>query len=142
VIRVLADANVLISAALARDPRTPSVLIFEAALDGRVGLVSSPGLLGEVASVLARPRLRRYLSLEEAQRFVAGLAALTTVTADPPAPHPAVCRDAADDYLVALSRMTDVDAIVSGDLDLLSIENLDPPALTPRDFLDRLRREP
>lgn len=141
-IRVLADANVLISAALARDPRAPSVLVLEAALDGRVGLVSSPGLLGEVASVLARPRLRRYLSLEEARRFVADLAALTTVTADAPAPHPAVCRDAADDYLVALARMSGVDAIVSGDLDLLSIENLDPPVLTPRDLVDRLGREP
>lgn len=57
-IRVLADANVLISGALARDLRAPSVLIFEAALDGRVGLVSSPGLLGEVADDL-RPHVQR-----------------------------------------------------------------------------------
>jgi predicted nucleic acid-binding protein len=57
VIRVLADANVLVSAALTRDPRAPSVLVFEAALDGRIELITSPALLAELASVLARPRL-------------------------------------------------------------------------------------
>jgi hypothetical protein len=41
VIRVLADANVLVSAALARDPEAPSVLVFEAALDGRIETLTS-----------------------------------------------------------------------------------------------------
>lgn len=136
----VADANVLISAALARDPQAPSVLVFEAALDGRIELVTSPALLAEIASVLARPRLRRYLSIDEAQRFVAGLEALTVLTADPPKPHPAVCRDPADDYLVALARSTRVDAIVSGDLDLLSMTESDPPVISPRMLVDRLKR--
>lgn len=57
-IRVVADANVLISAALARDPQAPSVLVFDAVLDDRVELVTSPALLAEVASVLGR-RSRR-----------------------------------------------------------------------------------
>lgn len=105
-IRVLADANVLISAGLARDPRAPSVRVFDAALDGRIELVGFPALLAEVASVLGRPRPRRYLSLQEAQRFVADLPAVTTVAADSRPPHPAVCRDAADDYLVPLARAT------------------------------------
>lgn len=54
-LRVVADANVLISAALARSPNAPSVLILEAALDGRLELVTSPQLLGELTSVLIRP---------------------------------------------------------------------------------------
>ncbi len=56
-LRVVADANVLISAALARSPQAPSVLTHDAALDGRVELITSPLLLREIA-VLARPRLR------------------------------------------------------------------------------------
>lgn len=74
-LRVVADANVLISAALARSPNAPSVVILEAALDGRLDLVTSPQLLGEITSVLKRPRLRKYLSIDEALRFVADLAA-------------------------------------------------------------------
>ena len=74
-IRVVVDANVLVSAALARSPLAPSAFVLDSALDGRIELLSSPRLLAEIASVLERPRLRRYLSLDEAARFVAGLAA-------------------------------------------------------------------
>ncbi len=72
--RVVADANVLVSAALARSPQAPSVLTLDAALDGRVELVTSPLLLREVTIVLARPRLQKYVSADEATRFVADLA--------------------------------------------------------------------
>jgi DNA-binding response OmpR family regulator len=69
-LRVVADANVLISAALARSPNAPSVLTLDAALDGRLELITSPLLLGEIASVLARPRLRKYPTTEQALRFL------------------------------------------------------------------------
>jgi putative PIN family toxin of toxin-antitoxin system len=138
--RVVADANVLISAALARSPNAPSVLILEAALDGRLDLVTSPQLLGEIANVLKRPRLRKYLSTDEAQRFVADLAAQTIVLADPPGPPAAVCRDPNDDYLVALATARHADAIVTGDPDLHAIdtEQLGIEILTPRQLADRL----
>jgi putative PIN family toxin of toxin-antitoxin system len=90
--RVVADANVLVSAALARSPQAPSVLTLDAALDGRVELVTSPLLLREVTMVLARPRLQKYVSSDEAARFVADLAAQTVLLVDPPGPHRAVCR--------------------------------------------------
>ena len=51
--RVVADANVLVSAALARSAQAPSVLTLDAALDGRVEMVTSPLLLREVTMVLA-----------------------------------------------------------------------------------------
>jgi predicted nucleic acid-binding protein len=56
-LRAVADANVLISAALARSPQAPSVLTLDAALDGRAELVTSPSLLREIVSVLSRPAL-------------------------------------------------------------------------------------
>ena len=64
--------------------------------------------------MLARPRLRRYVSLEEAERFVGDLGGVTVPTADPPSPHPAVCRDPVDDYLVGLALRARADAIVGG----------------------------
>jgi hypothetical protein len=42
--RVVADANVFVSAALGRSPEARSVRIINAGRDGRVGLVMSPGL--------------------------------------------------------------------------------------------------
>lgn len=139
-LRVLADANVLISAALARSPNAPSVLILDAALDGRLELITSPLLLREIATVLARPRLRKYLSTDEALRFVADLADQTTLLRDPPPPHPAVCRDPDDDYLVALVTAHAANVLVSGDDDLLAIDpnELDVEILTPRELVNRL----
>ncbi len=139
-LRVLADANVLISAALARSPNAPSVLILDAALDGRLELITSRLLLREIAKVLARPRLRKYLTTDETLRFVSDLAGQTTLLSDPPGPHPAVCRDADDDYLVALAAEHAADVLVSGDDDLLAIDpsELNVEILTPRQLVDRL----
>jgi uncharacterized protein len=139
-LRVVADANVLISAALARSPNAPSVLTLDAALDGRLELITSPLLLHEIASVLARPRLRKYLSADEALRFVTDLASQTTLLADPAPPHPAVCRDPDDDYLVALATASHADAIITGDDDLRAIDRqqLAIDILTPRQLVDRL----
>jgi putative PIN family toxin of toxin-antitoxin system len=139
-LRVVADANVLISAALARSPNAPSVLTLDAALDGRLELITSPLLLGEIASVLARPRLRKYLTTEQALRFLTDLAGQTTLLTDPPPPHPAVCRDPHDDYLVALATASHADAIITGDDDLLAIDRhqLAIDILTPRQLVDRL----
>jgi putative PIN family toxin of toxin-antitoxin system len=141
VIRVVADANVLISAALARSPAAPSALVLDAALDGRIELVSSPSLLAEITSVLARERLRRYVSLDEAERFVADLASQTALSTDAPKPHPAICRDPADDYLIALALHAGAEAIVTGDRDLLEIA--DPPVavVTPHALVERLNTQ-
>ena len=54
------------------------MLTLDAALDGHAELVTSPLLLREITSVLARQRLRKYVSADEATRFVADLAAQTT----------------------------------------------------------------
>ena len=141
-IRVVLDANVLVSAALARDPAAPSVRAFDALLDGRIEAVGCPALLGEVAAVLGRDRIRRYLSVNEARRFVADLASVMTLLADPPLPHPAVCRDPDDDYLVALAGAAVVDALVTGDRDLLELEDIGVAVITVRELVERLADVP
>jgi uncharacterized protein len=142
VIRVVLDANVLVSAALARDPGAPSVGAFDALLDGRIEVGGCPALLGEVAAVLGRDRLRRYLSIEEARRFATDLAGVVTLAADPPTPYPAVCRDPGDDYLVALARTAVVDALVTGDRDLLELDDIGVAVITLRELVDRLADAP
>jgi putative PIN family toxin of toxin-antitoxin system len=90
--------------------------------------------------VLARQRLRKYVSADEATRFVADLAAQTTLLVDSPGPHPTVCRDPRDDYLVALAEASGAGAIITGDLDLLVIDpgELAVEVITPRQFVERL----
>jgi putative PIN family toxin of toxin-antitoxin system len=138
--RVIADANVLVSAALTRSPQAPSALTLDAALTGQIELIISPHLLQEIAIVLTRPRLRKYLSNQEAQRFITDLAGQTNLIADPPGPHPALCRDPHDDYLLALATTSNAELLITGDQDLLSIDpsQLTIEIITPRQLVDRL----
>jgi predicted nucleic acid-binding protein len=72
---------------------------------------------------------------------VADLAGVTSLTADPPPPHPAVCRDPADDYLVALAYSANADAVVTGDRDLLSLAEPGLSVITPRELVERLESD-
>ncbi len=137
--RVVADANILVSAALGRSPESPSVRIIDAALDGRIELVMSPALLEEIVDVLSRPRIRKRLSAEDAQLFLADVAAQALMLTDPLDP-PSVCRDPDDDYLVALTLVAGAEVLVSGDEDLLAVEpdHVGVEVLTPRQLIDRL----
>lgn len=137
--RAVADANVFVSSALGRSPQAPSVLVIKAALDGRIELVMSPALLAEVGDVLSRPRIRKRLSADDADLFLADVAAHVVMVADPIDPAP-VCRDPDDDYLIALAAVSGAASLISGDDDLLAIEpgRAGVEVLTPRELANRL----
>jgi putative PIN family toxin of toxin-antitoxin system len=130
--RVVLDANVLISAAISRGP---SHRIVQAWLRHQpFDLVICDRLLGEVRNVLTeRPHLRRWVSLETAELYVTTLEATADVVPDP-SPGPALTRDPDDDYVVHLARAHDADLIVSGDSDLLEWHEQDPPVIPPAEF--------
>ena len=131
--RVVLDPNVLVSAALS--DRGPSAQLVRAARSGRFELVVCPTLLVELGGVLARPRLRRYLSADEAIRYVEGIGRLATHM-DDPATGSRRSRDPDDDYLLALAERCDADLLVSGDRDLIDLDL--PTVVTPRVALERL----
>lgn len=134
--RVVLDANVLISAAISEGP---SHRIVQAWLQNqRFELVICDRLLGEVRSVLTeRPRIRKWISVDAAELYVTTLATAADLRPDP-APGPALTRDPDDDYVVHLARAHDVDYIVSGDADLLEWDEQDPPVIPPAEFAARL----
>jgi len=126
---------VLVSAAISA--AGPPRRVVGAWVDERFELVISPALLDELREVLERPKFRRFISLTVAREFVDGLADDALLIADPPALE-GVSRDPDDDYLIALARAAGADYLVSGDGDLLELQDPDPPVLTPRQFLDLL----
>lgn len=133
--RVVLDANVLVSAAISA--AGPPRQIVSAWVDGRFELVASPALLEELSDVLARPRFRRFISIATAGDFIDGLAEDAEILDDPPA-QPGLSPDPDDDYLITLARAAKADYLVSGDRHLLDLTDPGPPVLTPRQFLDLL----
>jgi putative PIN family toxin of toxin-antitoxin system len=136
--RVVVDPGVLVSAIIT--PLGPPAQIVRAVRDGRLTLVVSPHLLAELLDVFEREKFRRYLTIEEAEQYVAGLASHAETLADPDN-LTALARDPGDDYLIALAREAAVDAIVSGDADLLVLGSVEPRIVTPATLAEELARE-
>jgi predicted nucleic acid-binding protein len=77
------------------------------------------------------------VTIEESERYVAGLASHAETRPDPKTVSP-IARDPKDDYLIALAREAAVDALVSGDADLLALAPFDPPIVSPSRALEQL----
>ncbi len=101
--RVVLDVNIWVSAAI----RTgPAHRIVQAWLSGSASfeVVICPALIAEVEDVLMRrPRMRKWIALDVAERYVGTLQVLVEVVPDP-AEVEATTRDVDDDYIVALAR--------------------------------------
>jgi uncharacterized protein len=133
--RVVLDANVWVSAAIRTGPAhriVQSWLSGAAAFD----VVICPELIAEVEEVLTRrPRMRKWIALDVAERFVETFRVLADVVPDQVEVE-ATTRDVDDDYLVALAREHEADYIVTGDKDLLEWPDQRPPVLTPAAFAE------
>lgn len=136
--RVVLDPGVLVAALLSPQGSPAKLLI--SWLEGRFDLVVSPQLLAELGRVLARPKIQRYVVVEEAERFLELLARGGVFVSDP-APERGLTPDPGDDYLVALARATRARYLVSGDRHLTKLRAPDPPVLTPRELLALLEAE-
>lgn len=133
--RAVLDPNVLISAVIS--PAGAPREILTAWTQGRFDLIVSPQLLGELREVLAKPKLRRWVSDPAAAEYVEGLTDAALLIDDPPA-QPGLSPDPDDDYLITLARAAGADYLVSGDHHLTGLADPTPPVLTPREFRDRL----
>jgi putative PIN family toxin of toxin-antitoxin system len=122
VIRAVLDTNLLVSYLLTHRPPI-ATLIDEHLAQERFCLVTGAHLLEELDRVLRYPKLQRYYSEEARTRFVALIAALSEVV-ELPESVPPISRDPDDDWVIACAVVGQADVIVSGDRDLLALEQV------------------
>ncbi len=137
--RALLDANVLISAAI-RPRGTPGLIVAALLERDAFELVLSPRLVAEVEAALKLRKIRKYLrEPEQALLWLADLTALADL-ADDTGRAKGVCRDPDDDAVLSAAIEGRADVIVTGDADLLALEEHEGIAIvTPRAFLDLFR---
>jgi putative PIN family toxin of toxin-antitoxin system len=136
-VRVVLDANVLISAALS--PRGTPARLLLAWQAGAFELVVSPQLLAELRRALAYPKLARLVPPADADAFAAWLGRAAELAADPSGPPPVRSEDPADDYLVSLAAAERA-VLVSGDGHLTVLAGR-IPVRTPAEFLTELEAD-
>jgi len=122
VIDAVLDTSLLVSYLLTHRPPIATLIDQHLAGDHFV-LVTAPELLAELDRVLAYPKLRQYYTEEEHKRFVALLMVLSEVV-ELPETIPRICRDPDDDQVIACAVVGKADVIVSGDRDLLDLEQV------------------
>lgn len=136
--RVVLDANVLISATLIPDGIPAKVL--DAWRDQRYELLLSPPILEEVADVIRRPRIRKRhgWSDEEIEAYLEGLKLSGIITPGELEVNE-IEDDPDDDIYLACAVEGAADYIVSGDghlQDLITYQEI--PIVTPRQFWEIL----
>ena len=136
-IRAVIDTSILIRAVI--KPRGTVGPILQGLRNADYQLVYSDPLLAELAEVLARPRLPAKYGLTT--KDIATVLSLILLRGEPvvPARRIGVCRDPNDNMVLEAAVAGQVDAIVSGDEDLLTLSPFEGiPVLSPAAFLRRL----
>jgi putative PIN family toxin of toxin-antitoxin system len=133
-VRVIFDANVLVSALLSRIGAPARLL--EAWREGAFELIVCPALLAEVERALAYPKVLTRIERIDAERFIGVLTELAEIVPDPHEPSAVRSSDPGDQYLVALATREQV-PLVSGDKHLLALRG-QAPVLSPREFLEQI----
>lgn len=115
--RVVVDANVFVSA-LCFPESVPRRALDRARAEGQ--LLISLAVLHELNDVLSRPKLDRYITIEERIRFLVTLASEAELIAT--TSEVTTCRDPKDNHILELAIDGTSSHIVSGDRDLLVLD--------------------
>jgi putative PIN family toxin of toxin-antitoxin system len=119
--RLVLDTNAVIAGLLWHGP--PRRLL-EAAIDGRIELVTSQALLDELKEVLAYPKFAQRIALHGATvaQLMDRYATLVTLAPDASI-SPTVAADPDDDAVLACALAAHADLLVSGDHALLNLKH-------------------
>ena len=117
-VKIIIDTNVWVSFLMGKVLAGLEYYIY----DNRFQIVSCKEQLSELKEVLFRPKMIQYFSIQQANRIfdlLADYALLVKIFSKID-----ICRDAKDDYLLALAIDSKADFLITGDKDLLAIEQI------------------
>lgn len=118
-IRVVVDTNLWISLLIGGKLAN----LLEVLTNPGLELISTELLRMEILNVVQRPKFRKYFPIEKANMLMEWMdSVMTTVTINTITPR---CRDPKDDYLLELAVQSQAIYLVSGDLDLLALEQVE-----------------
>lgn len=135
-LRIILDTNWYISATISKNSRR---IIYNLLNNNRVVVLFSEELLVEYQSVIGRDKFKKIVSVRQALRFMnlmipklENIIIKTTIQGS---------RDVNDNYLLSLSVDGKADYLITGDNDLLILENIENTRIIRlNDFLSHLSK--
>lgn len=140
-LRVVIDTNVLISGSFGKQ-LSPPFQILRAIREQKVILITSDLILKEIKDVLSRKNISKLTKMSTAEQndFLDMLSMRSVVTPDVKLSQ-AVVRDEKDDKFLACAVEGNADLIVTGDNDLLILDEYKGiKIITPKEFVALLQR--
>ncbi|MFM2063352.1 MAG: hypothetical protein RLZZ507_3022 [Cyanobacteriota bacterium] len=132
-IKIIIDTNLWISFLIGRELAELKNLL----VDEKVKVVISEQILEEIKLVTQRPKLQKYFpshKVDELIQLLRTIGIFINITS-----QVSLCRDAKDNYLLALAKDSNADFLVTGDQDLLVIGKFECTQIVKyRDLLLRL----
>ena len=137
---VLLDTNVFISYLLTPGERRTITQVVEACFTVDVDLLVPVELLEEITTTVASsPYLHERIPTEAVEQLIALLKTIAIIPNPLELELPSYVRDPDDDYLVAYGLVYEANYLVSGDPDLLVLEQVgEMHIVSPRSFLEIL----
>jgi uncharacterized protein len=114
--KIIIDTNIWISFLIGKDLHNLKDLIVKE----KIRLITTDQLINEIKLVTGREKLKKYFSQDK----VSDLISLLDILADKVKIKKIdkVCRDPKDDFLLALSKESNANYLLTGDKDLLEIK--------------------
>ena len=138
--RIVLDTNVLVSALITQG--TSPDQLYQAWIRNEIELITSEAQIDELADVLSRPKLRKYVGPSDAAELVSDIRLRAIVIRDMPIPRRS--PDPKDDAILATAVAGEAELVVSGDkpgiLALGEVEGI--PIRAPREALQVLLDPP
>lgn len=116
--RIVIDTNIWLSALISSDTRKRLKIILS---QPEVEIIGTDALIEELREVAMRPKFRKYVTKAQATSFLNLIIDRLDIIS-PPHSEISVCRDPNDDFLLALCKDGDIDFLITGDKDLLSLD--------------------
>ena len=134
--RVVLDTNILIGALITKG--TPPDRLHRTWLRGEIELVTSTAQIAELADVLSRPRLQKFLDADEVAAIVENIGARALILEEPQAVN--LSPDPKDNPILAAAIAGKADLVVSGDKKhMLALGKVDGiPVTTAREAVEHL----
>ena len=131
--KIILDTNLWISFLISRKLRSIDELI----LKGKITLLFSTELIEEFIDVASRPKFKKYFSKEDIKKLLSvfntygQLIVISSSITN--------CRDFKDNFLLNLAVDGKADLLVTGDEDLLSMEEIESiPIITFNELISRI----
>lgn len=142
--RAIFDTNIFINYLLPSSKSGIISTIIEAAFEGRFTLLLPTELVEEFSSIVGTKRyLAQKISPKDAARLISLLTQVAEVIAPISARIPAATRHVKDDYLLAYALTAQADYLVTGDDDLLVLDQVEGvKVVAPVEFLEVLQANP